>query len=45
MMDRIHHQLERGINERARFLEIEVLYQVHRSLDVREQRWVLSAGR
>jgi hypothetical protein len=45
MMDRIHHQLERGINERARFLGIEVLYQVHRSLDVREQRWVLSAGR
>ena len=37
-MDRIDHQLERGIDERARLLGIEVLHQVHRALDIGEQR-------
>ena len=37
-MDRVHHQLERGIDNRARLLGVEVLDQLHRTLDVGEQR-------
>ena len=38
MMDRIHHQLQRRVDQAARLLRIEVLHQVHRALDVGEQR-------
>jgi hypothetical protein len=37
-MDRIDHQLERGIDHRARLFGIEVLHQIHRALDVSEER-------
>jgi hypothetical protein len=37
-MHRIHHQLERGIDQAAPFLRVKVLDQFHRSLDVGEQR-------
>ena len=37
-MDRFDHQLERRIDDRARFLGIEVLHQLGRALDVGEQR-------
>ena len=37
-MDRVHHQLERRIDDRARLLGIEVLHQLRRALDVGEQR-------
>ena len=37
-MRRVHHQRERRIDDRARFLGIEPLHQVHRALDVGEQR-------
>ncbi len=37
-MDRIHHQLERRIHNRARLLGVKVFHQLHRALDVREQR-------
>ena len=35
---RVDHQLERGIDDRARFFGIEILLQFGRSLDVGEQR-------
>jgi hypothetical protein len=35
---RVDHQLQRGIENRARFFGIEVLFQLGRSLDVGEQR-------
>ena len=35
-MHRVHHQLERGIDQAARLLRVEVLDQLHRALDVRE---------
>ena len=34
----VDHQLERGIDDRARLLGVEVLHQLHRALDIREQR-------
>ena len=37
-MDRVDHQLQRRIDDRARFLGVEVLHQFHRALDVGEQR-------
>jgi hypothetical protein len=37
-MHRVHHQLKRGIHDRARLFGIEVLDQLHRALDVGEQR-------
>jgi len=36
-MDRVDHQPQRGINERARLLRIEVLHQFHRALDIGKQ--------
>jgi hypothetical protein len=36
-LHRLHHQLESRIDDCAGLLGVEVLYQVHRSLDVREQ--------
>ena len=36
--DRVDHQLQRGIDNRARFFGVEVLLQLGRSLDVGEQR-------
>ena len=35
-MHRVHHQLERGIDQAARLLRVEVLDQLHRTLDVGE---------
>jgi hypothetical protein len=35
---RVDHQLQRRINDRARFFGIEVLLQLRRALDIREQR-------
>ena len=37
-MDRVDHQLERRIDDRARLLGVEVLHQLGRALDVGEQR-------
>ena len=37
-MHRVHHQLERRIDQAARVLRVEVLDQLHRALDVGEQR-------
>jgi hypothetical protein len=37
-VDGVHHQLESGIDDSARFLGVEVLHQLHRALDVGEQR-------
>ena len=37
-MHRVDHQLERRIDDRARLLGVEVLHQLGRALDVREQR-------
>ena len=37
-MDRFDHQLQRRIDNRPRLFRIETLHQVHRSLDIREQR-------
>jgi hypothetical protein len=37
MMDRVHHQLERGIDQAARLLRVEILDQLHRALDLGEQ--------
>ena len=37
-MDRVDHQLQRRIDDRARLLGVEVLHQLHRALDVGEQR-------
>ena len=37
-MHRVDHQFQRGIDNRARLFGIETLHQVHRSLDIREQR-------
>jgi hypothetical protein len=37
-MDRVDHQLQRRIDDRACFLGIEVAHQFGRALDVREQR-------
>ena len=36
-MDRVDHQLERGIDNRPRFLGVEVLHQLHRAFDIGEQ--------
>ena len=36
--DRVDHQLERGIDDCAGLLGIEVLLQLSRTLDIREQR-------
>src|SRR5260370_42449510 len=36
--DRVDHQFERGIDNRARFFGIEVLLQLSRAFDIREQR-------
>ena len=36
--DRVDHQLERGIDNRARLLGIEILLQFGRALDIGEQR-------
>jgi hypothetical protein len=33
-MDRVDHQLQRGIDNGARLLGVEVLHQLHRALDV-----------
>jgi hypothetical protein len=35
---RFDHQLERRIDDRARLFGIEILHQIHRALDIREQR-------
>ena len=35
---RVDHQLERGIDDRARLFRIEILLELGRSLDIREQR-------
>ncbi len=37
-MDRVDHQLQRRIDDRARRLRVEVLHQFRRALDVGEQR-------
>ena len=37
-MDRVHHRLQRRIDDRLRILGIEVFDQIHRALDVGEQR-------
>jgi hypothetical protein len=37
-MDRIDHTPDCRINDRARFFRVDVFDQVHRALDVREQR-------
>ena len=37
-MRRVDHQLQCGIDNRARLFGVEVLHQLGRSLDVREQR-------
>src|SRR5271156_6168301 len=37
-MDRVDHQLEGGIDERARCFGIEVFHQIHRALDIGEER-------
>jgi hypothetical protein len=37
-MDRVDHQLERRVDDGARFLRVEVLHQLGRALDVGEQR-------
>jgi hypothetical protein len=37
-MHRVDHQLECRINDRARLLGVEVLHQIHRALDIGEQR-------
>src|SRR5690348_1153781 len=37
-MHRVHHQLERGIDQPARLLRVEVLDQLHRALYIAEQR-------
>ena len=37
-MDRVDHQLQRGVDNRARLFGIEVLHQLGRALDVGEQR-------
>ena len=37
-MDRVDHQPQRRIDNRARLLGVEVLHQLHRALDVGEQR-------
>jgi hypothetical protein len=37
-MHRVHHQLERRIDDGARLLGIEVLHQLHRAFDIREER-------
>jgi hypothetical protein len=36
-MRRVDHQLERRIDDRARLLRVEVLHQLGRALDIREQ--------
>jgi hypothetical protein len=36
-MNGVHHQFERRIDDRSRLLGVEVLHQIHRALDVREQ--------
>jgi hypothetical protein len=36
-VDGINHQLECGIDDRAGFFGVEVLHQLHRALDVREE--------
>jgi len=38
VMNRVNHQLECRIDKRARLFGVEVLYQLHRALDVGEQR-------
>ena len=37
-MRRVDHQIDRGIDNRACFFRIEPFHQVHRALDVGEQR-------
>jgi bacterioferritin-associated ferredoxin len=36
-MHRVHHQLERGVDEAARLFRVEVLDQIHRTLDIGKQ--------
>jgi hypothetical protein len=46
-MHRVHHQLERGIGQAPRLLRVEVLDQLHRTLDVGKQsddRLALAVG-
>jgi len=38
VMHRVDHQLQRRVDDRASFLRVEVFHQIHRALDVREQR-------
>jgi hypothetical protein len=33
-MDRVHHQLQRGVDDGACLFGIEILHQLHRALDV-----------
>ncbi len=37
-MDRVHHQVQRRVDNRTRLLRVEVRHQLGRALDIREQR-------